>query len=73
MIYAIIGAVGLALFAGAYLLVRAFYKSGKALGASNQKLDNTDGAREAEQEMGEVITERRETSTTKERLDDGTF
>ncbi len=63
---------------GAGVLVVGFliwlaFRAAKQQGAAEERAESEAAAREVEQEMGQVVAERRETSETKKRLDDGTF
>jgi hypothetical protein len=57
----------------AYFVGKRFFGIGKQLGKIDQALSDTDAARQAEQDMADIMTERRETDVTKGRLDDGSF
>jgi hypothetical protein len=49
------------------------YIKGKRAGAADQRMRDIEGAIEVEQEMDKIMVERRDTTDTRKRLDDGTF
>jgi hypothetical protein len=62
------GLVGLAIWHSKWL-----FGLGQDKGEIDQRLRESEGAREAEQDMNSVMVERRDTSDTRKRLQDGDF
>lgn len=69
--YALIAA-GVAI-AAVWIAVRAATRSAREAGASEERADATDLAREAEQEMTDIILRPTSPEETKRKLDEGTF
>jgi hypothetical protein len=62
------GAVGFVIWHSKWL-----FGLGEDKGEVDQRLRNAEGAVEAERDMAEIMVERRDTTETRKRLDDGTF
>ncbi|MFZ5674269.1 MAG: hypothetical protein ACOZAM_15010 [Pseudomonadota bacterium] len=65
-------AAGVAI-AAIWLAIRAATRSAREAGAAEERADATDLAREAEQEMTEIVLRPTSPEETKRKLDEGTF
>lgn len=70
-LYALIA--GAAIVVVAWLAIRAAVRSGRDAGAAEERADATDLARQAEQEMTDIILRPTSPEETKRKLDEGTF
>ena len=65
-------AAGVAI-AAIWLAIRAATRSAREAGAAEERADATDLAREAEQEMTDIVLRPTSPEETKRKLDEGTF
>ncbi len=73
MTYLILLGLAVVVVAAIWLAIKAAVRSAREAGAADERADATDLAREAEQEMTDIILKPTSPEETKRKLDDGTF